>query len=117
MEESTFRIADHTVSETIDDETIVVNLLDGSYFSLLAEASAVWQALQSGNSHHLTPPNVRSSIRAFVENGLVIGTVPDEWPTSEGAPITKYTDMEQMLLLDPIHDVDEHGWPTPSPPS
>ena len=28
------------------------------------------------------------------------------------APVlSKYTDMEQLLLLDPIHDVDETGWP------
>lgn len=25
----------------------------------------------------------------------------------------KYTDMEDLLLLDPIHDVDETGWPKP----
>lgn len=24
----------------------------------------------------------------------------------------KYTDMKEMLLLDPIHDVDETGWPS-----
>jgi hypothetical protein len=27
----------------------------------------------------------------------------------------KYTDMEELLLLDPIHDVDETGWPNKSP--
>ena len=28
------------------------------------------------------------------------------------APVLeKYTDMEDLLLLDPIHDVDEQGWP------
>jgi hypothetical protein len=26
--------------------------------------------------------------------------------------LQKYTDMEEMLLLDPIHEVDEHGWPS-----
>lgn len=25
--------------------------------------------------------------------------------------LTKYTDMEDLLLLDPIHEVDESGWP------
>ena len=35
----------------------------------------------------------------------------------------KYTDMQELLLLDPIHEVDETGWPkakptqTDSPPS
>jgi hypothetical protein len=27
-----------------------------------------------------------------------------------------YSDMEDLLLLDPIHDVDEAGWPRPKPP-
>jgi hypothetical protein len=25
--------------------------------------------------------------------------------------LEKYTDMEELLLLDPIHDIDEMGWP------
>ena len=27
----------------------------------------------------------------------------------------KYSDMQELLLLDPIHDVDEAGWPKPNP--
>jgi hypothetical protein len=28
-----------------------------------------------------------------------------------------YTDMQDLLLLDPIHEVDEEaGWPSPKPP-
>jgi len=27
--------------------------------------------------------------------------------------LTKYTDMKELLLLDPIHEVDETGWPNP----
>jgi len=29
--------------------------------------------------------------------------------------LNKYTDMEDLLLLDPIHDVDEAGWPNTNP--
>ena len=29
----------------------------------------------------------------------------------------KYTDMQDLLLLDPIHEVDETGWPNPKGPS
>ena len=25
--------------------------------------------------------------------------------------LAKYTDMQELLLLDPIHEVDEEGWP------
>jgi hypothetical protein len=28
--------------------------------------------------------------------------------------LEKYTDMEDLLLLDPIHDVQEVGWPQTS---
>ena len=27
--------------------------------------------------------------------------------------LQKYSDMQDLLLLDPIHEVDETGWPTP----
>ena len=27
----------------------------------------------------------------------------------------KYSDMQELLLLDPIHDVDDTGWPKPNP--
>ncbi len=31
---------------------------------------------------------------------------------SFGAPVlSKYSDMQELLLLDPIHEVDEAGWP------
>lgn len=29
--------------------------------------------------------------------------------------LNKYSDMQELLLLDPIHDVDEAGWPKPVP--
>jgi hypothetical protein len=29
--------------------------------------------------------------------------------------LQRYTDMQDMLLLDPIHEVDENGWPTGKP--
>lgn len=29
--------------------------------------------------------------------------------------LQKYSDMQELLLLDPIHDVDETGWPKPNP--
>jgi hypothetical protein len=29
----------------------------------------------------------------------------------EKCELIKYTDMQELLLLDPIHEVDETGWP------
>ena len=47
---------------------------------------------------------------SHAEAPLVQGPrVPWRAPTLE-----KYTDLQQLLLLDPIHEVDESGWPRPA---
>lgn len=32
-------------------------------------------------------------------------------PVFESPSLNKYTDMQDLLLLDPIHEVDDSGWP------
>jgi hypothetical protein len=43
------------------------------------------------------------------------GSQPSDWPTDRPAfrapVLKKYADMQEMLALDPIHEVDETGWP------
>ena len=36
-------------------------------------------------------------------------------PQFEVPVLHKFTDMQELLLLEPIHEVDETGWPHPSP--
>ena len=38
-----------------------------------------------------------------------------EKPSFNPPLLNKYSDMQELLLLDPIHDVDEAGWPKPVP--
>lgn len=38
-----------------------------------------------------------------------------EKPLFEAPVLHKYNDMQDLLLLDPIHDVDETGWPNTNP--
>lgn len=38
-----------------------------------------------------------------------------EKPSFNPPQLNKYSDMQELLLLDPIHDVDETGWPKPVP--
>ena len=35
-----------------------------------------------------------------------------ERPHFQAPTLQKYTDMQELLLLDPIHEVDETGWPS-----
>lgn len=41
--------------------------------------------------------------------GLLGGKQPFSRPV-----LTRFTDMQDLLLLDPIHDVDASGWPKPA---
>ena len=58
---------------------------------------------------------------APVQNGAaqiaqaVEGAPPDR-PTFQGVVFPKYVDLEELLLLDPIHEVDESGWPNTKKP-
>lgn len=36
-------------------------------------------------------------------------------PMFENPQLEKYTDVEELLALDPIHDADAAGWPQPTP--
>ena len=43
------------------------------------------------------------------------GAALSEKPAFAPPILQKYTDMEALLLLDPIHEVDEAGWPVAKP--
>jgi hypothetical protein len=86
-----------------------------------------------GESEELTKA-VKKLIDELQAEGLILkevnenqtGTLPNASVApgpSEGSvkaqftppQLHKYTDMQDLLLLDPIHDVDEAGWPTVKP--
>lgn len=39
----------------------------------------------------------------------------DSCPMFQAPVVSKFTDMEDLLLLDPIHEVDDTGWPRAKP--
>ncbi len=47
-----------------------------------------------------------SEVSSDIEKGLVEAAIAFKAPV-----VNKYSDMQDLLLLDPIHDVDEKGWP------
>jgi hypothetical protein len=136
-----FRVASaNIVNETFEDETVVVNLEAGSYYSLTRLASVVWVSLADRSIDQLAeqlverydgdPVAIGAAVAAFVaaleQEGLIVPTtergdagrmVPSLPPlpplpdTYEPPTFEKFDDMQDLLLLDPIHDVDESGWP------
>jgi len=57
----------------------------------------------------------KEKARRSVEDAVVSPLFSSEkerrcWP-EEALTLHKYSDMQDLLLLDPIHEVDEKGWP------
>lgn len=132
------------VSEIIDGEAVIVNLANGYYYSLDAPAAAIWDRVQAGWSldeilseiqarHDCAGVDsealVRALIEALVADDLVTAAPDREAPvTATGsspaavertpfrAPsLQRFTDMQGFLLVDPIHEVDDTGWPNVKP--
>lgn len=143
-QENFFRInTPHVISETIDGETIIINLESGNYYSLNKMGGEIWNAIGSWVSkekifvglakRHAEPLlKISEAVQAFIQvllNENLIVPAPEEiqgspasYPAEANAPsppfekpeLQKYDDMQDLLLLDPIHDVDETGWPATS---
>ncbi len=144
LNHSTFRINQPAViGEVVDGEAIVVNLESGAYYSLRDSAGVIWEALSQGTDEpaicallHATysapatqiEESVAQFIAELVAEGLIVPlehspiTPPAPDPAAATRPpfsppqLEKYTDMADLLLLDPIHEVDpQSGWPQRAP--
>jgi hypothetical protein len=141
MEPARFRVNSPTVvSETVDGEVIMIHLDTGNYYSLRSTGSVIWDAIERGvsvdaitraldvSAHNGTDANAH--VVSFVEElraeDLIVpadpsAPAPGSADTVERVPETfeppvleKYTDMQHLILLDPVHEVDEgEGWPRP----
>ncbi|MFC1638852.1 PqqD family protein [Patescibacteria group bacterium] len=126
------------ISEVLDGETILINLETGNYYSMNDTGSTVWKLLQVGSGvdgmkaalvagYEVDDSAAAKDLQAFLDtlqaDELIVAQAADAAhqappaapPTTrrpfEAPAMTKYEDMQQMLLADPIHDVDEQGWP------
>ncbi len=108
------------ISEVLDGEAIIIDSMSGAYYTLDADGTAVWGRLAAGattaaelsDASGLGLARVNEVVSELVTAGLIVadGEIAPADGSSASA-LTKYTDMEELLLLDPIHDVDPAGWP------
>lgn len=122
-------------SEIFDGELVIANYKLGVYYSVSVEGSWIWQGL----AHGLTVSQIAqwlagrfgdqaSELPALVENfvgkllaeGLVLEASKRDnllgLPVLTGGVFTeptieRFDDLQELLLLDPVHDVDHTGWP------
>ncbi|MCC7274916.1 MAG: PqqD family protein [Alphaproteobacteria bacterium] len=125
--------------DVIDGEVVLVNVVNGFYFSLRGSAASLWAAIEEGRSfgdlcewasaHYAVDPRVvadaaSSFVTALVADEIVIPSadpppadgerraVPEAAGTPFATPvIERFTEMMDLLTLDPIHEVDDLGWP------
>ena len=120
------------IAEAVEDDLIVINLATGRYYNMRHETVACWRALSQG----VTPADLLAAndwnsvqqasftqlVQQLVEEQLLIvssepapaGDAPRIECSSGHEPfhVDVFTDMEEMLLLDPIHDASvDTGWP------
>jgi hypothetical protein len=125
------------VSEIIDGEAVMINLSSGCYYSADKVGAAIWDLLARGFAlrkvAELTverfddpPENIHQAVEDFAqkllaEQLIVVDPQPPPDPPRPTSPATRipfqdpvlqrFDDMRDLLLADPIHDVDESGWP------
>jgi hypothetical protein len=127
------------IAETLGDETIIVNLATGHYFNLQQTAVQVWEGLSRQESvptivrdlqarYDAADGEIESAVAQLVSDFQAADLiVPEE---GDGAPVeaptaptagerqpfvaptfATFTDMQDIILLDPVHEVDARGWP------
>lgn len=135
------RIASTVNHERLDDEVIAINIDSGVYFAMDDAAADCWSVAVDGGGvdemvdvlvarYEVEPAVARTDAEAFVA-ALVAQRLAEatEEPASQLAPpapatggrlayrrpeLEGYDDLESLLLIDPIHEVDDAGWPMPA---
>ena len=131
-----------TVHETLDGETIVIHLDSGSYYSLTGSGSEIWALLGTGGSvadicnelarrHARSESDIRDEVDSFIAELEREALVEPDGAPATGLPapaavsngtwqpprLERYDDMRDFLLVDPIHEVDDAGWPNRKAPA
>ena len=128
------------VDETVDGEALIMDMVKGAYYTCLGPAAIAWDALKRGfepaeitamlsSTYEVGPADVDRDLAGFVdellrEEMLVVrdDASPPDLRTpldGDGAPagpyeamsLDRYTDLADLILLDPVHDVSDAGWP------
>jgi hypothetical protein len=130
--------------ERLGDEVIIINLVTGAYYAGSGTAADVWTLLVQGASIDQAAeklaleysgnfPTIRDDVEVCVTALLKAGILDQADaaaapPSALELPIIasrewkppafdEYTDMWDLIQLDPIHDVDDTGWPHALPKS
>ncbi len=131
---STFSTASpKIISRAFGDEVIVANCENGVYYSMVGSAGDIWKGLEAGHSTATiakqlssaggSSEGVAAAVAGFIDRLLTEELIvasdrassPSPWvPSGQSfVPplIDRHDDLRDLLMLDPVHEVTEEGWP------
>jgi hypothetical protein len=126
--------------QTIEGEVVIVNVENGNYYSLRDTGAEVWTLLESGaggreivtelgRRYQTHSGEIDGDVECLLMElqqegilspqpaaGSTSGRTTDDGAGTAKRPfarpvLEKFTDMKDLLLLDPIHEGGETGWP------
>jgi hypothetical protein len=144
MQSQQFRINEpDVINQVIDGEAVVLHLGTGRYYSARGCGADVWCWLSASvpvpaviealaSSYDASPDTIAAAVDEFVtyllREGLIVGisdeqlgatpspTILTPRPSFEVPVMEAFGDLEDLLLLDPVHEVSaEKGWPHVAP--
>ncbi len=125
------------INDIFGEEVVLVNLESGVYYSLRSSATQIWKGIiyqysieelvidlmeiYQANENELLA-EVQQFIQTLLEKKIIKEADFDHKIIVESAPMSEkvaflspiietFSDMQEILLLDPVHDVDKAGWP------
>lgn len=123
------------VSDLIDGEVILLDLKAGAYYNLEGTAATLWQWLEAGastdsvlqvlgatfpeRSAESLAQDLSAWLKDLVDHRLLApqeqseegARGPDFSPPYSQPQLFAHADMEELLKLDPVHEVGDPGWP------
>lgn len=125
------------VAERLDGEVIAISNQSGKYFSLGNTSADIWFLLQNAiprktwlqilaSNYENVPESAEQEIQSFLSQILEEGLIkPQELSSKDEIALPKdsargkwikptlivFDDLQDLLLVDPIHDTSEAGWP------
>ncbi len=132
-----YRIAKpKVVYEVLNTEVIAIDFDTGTYYALLHVAKQVWLLIEQqiplnemvriiADYYRQEPDAVLQDLQPFLAQLLEKGLIERGEEKDRGTPpplnahgwgyeapkLVSYMDIQDLLLLDPIHEVVETGWP------
>ncbi|MEO0557090.1 MAG: PqqD family protein [Bacteroidota bacterium] len=132
-----YRVNAPTVaSKIIDGEAVLIHFTSGHYYSTDQTGAAIVDLLDGRSVADVTDAldaaytgeGIDQAVSTFIDQLVTEGLVVEaDAPSASPMPdlgtqgdfvapeLHRYADLQDLLVLDPIHDTDESGWPVAQP--